>query len=141
MLSSDEVAQLLGQDRALLDVGLREQKHEFLAAIAPDHVGRPEVGLDRLGDTPKHDVAGGMAVRVVDGLEMVDVDEGDREGSFMARPRSTSGGVLEEERPPVGDAGQQVDRGILRWVSVSAVAMPLMARPRRPSRPWPFAGA
>ena len=56
----DERAQLLGQDRAVLDVGLGQDQHELLAAVAADHVGRPQVLGDRLGDAAQDVVAGGV---------------------------------------------------------------------------------
>ena len=85
------VAQLLGEDRPFLDVGLGQDEHEFLAAVPADHVGRAQVRGDRLGDAPQHDVADGVAVRVVDRLEMVDVDERHRQRPARSAPaRSTS---------------------------------------------------
>ena len=103
-LAGDEVAELLGEDRALLDVRLGQQEHELLAAVAADGVRASEVVLDRLGDAAQDDVAGGVAVRVVDRLEVVDVDEGDRQRPLVAvRPLD-----LGEER------GQERARGCSR---------------------------
>ena len=42
-LAGDEVAELLGEDGALFDVGLGQEEHELLAAVAADRVGRPQV--------------------------------------------------------------------------------------------------
>ena len=53
----DERPQLFRQDRGLLDVGLGQDEHEFLAAVAADEVARPEVRLDRLGDASQDEVA------------------------------------------------------------------------------------
>ena len=87
----DEVAELLRQGGRVVDAGLGQEEHELLAAVAADDVGRPQVGPDRLGDAAQDDVAGGVAVRVVDLLEVVDVDERDRQGPVVAatpgRPR------------------------------------------------------
>ncbi len=58
----DELAQLLAQRRAFLDVGLGQDQHEFLAAVAADEVARAEVLGDRLGDAAEDDVAGRVAV-------------------------------------------------------------------------------
>ena len=84
-LALDERAQLLGQDRALLDVGLGEDQHEFLAAVAADDVARPQVAGEDLGDAAQDDVAALVAVGVVDHLEVVDVDEGDPQRAVVAR--------------------------------------------------------
>ena len=53
----DELAQLLAQGGAFLDVGLGQDQHEFLAAVAADQVARPEVLGDGLGDAAQDDVA------------------------------------------------------------------------------------
>jgi len=42
-LAGDDVAELLGEDRAFLDVRLGEDQHELLAAVAAHHIGRPQV--------------------------------------------------------------------------------------------------
>ena len=64
----------------------------------------------RLGDAAQDDVARGVAVRVVDRLEVVDVDEGDAQRSLVARRSLDLGEQLREERLAVGHAGQAVDR-------------------------------
>ena len=111
----DEVAQLLAERRALLDVGLGQDEHEFLAAVAADEVARAKVLGDRLGDPAQDDVAGGVAVGVVDRLEVVDVDEGDAQRALVARRALDLGEQGGEERLAVGDAGQPVDgRAVVR---------------------------
>ena len=109
-LLGDDAPELLGEDRALLDVRLGEDQHELLAAVPADHVGRPKVRGDRLGDAPQHVVAGRVAVGVVDGLEVVDVDEGHRQRPLVAVGPLDLVEQLDEQRPPVGDAGQLVGR-------------------------------
>ncbi len=109
-LALDEVAQLLHQDGALLDVGLGEDQHEFLAAVAADHVAGAEVRAERLGDAAQDDVAGGVAVGVVDGLEVVDVDEGDRQRPLVAAGTLDLGEERGQEGAAVGHAGQAVER-------------------------------
>ena len=109
-LALDERAQLLGQDGPLLDVGLGQDQHEFLAAVAAQQVAGAHVGAQELGDPAQDDVAGGVPVGVVDDLEMVDIDEGDRERSVVAGGSFDLGEQLGEERLAVEDAGQAVDR-------------------------------
>ena len=110
-LALDERAQLLGQDGAFVDVGLGEDQHEFLAAVPADHVGRPQVRAERLGDAAQDHVAGRMAVRVVDGLEVVDVDEGDRQRALVAAGALDLGEERRQERLAVRDARQAVEGG------------------------------
>ena len=84
-LALDERPQLLGEDRALLDVGLGQDEHEFLAAVAADHVATPAGSRAMVWATPRSTTSpDAVAVRVVDGLEVVDVDEGDRQRAFVA---------------------------------------------------------
>ena len=136
--AATSVAQLLGQDGALLDVGLGQDEHELLAAVAADHVARPQVGADRLGDAAQDDVAGRVAVGVVDGLEVVDVDEGDRQRPLVARrrarPRRTA------RRAARCRLATPVRRSIVAWSWVSASAAAIAVdrpAPSRPSRPPP----
>ena len=57
----------------------------------------------------------GVAVRVVDGLEVVDVDEGDAQWPVVAAGALDLGEQLGEQRLPIGDAGEAVDgRAIVR---------------------------
>ena len=106
----DERAQLLAEGGTVLDVGLGQDEHEFLAAIPADEVARAQVLDDRLGDAAQDDVAGGVAVRVVDGLEVVDVDEGDAQRPLVARCALDLGEQGGEEGLAIDDAGQAVDR-------------------------------
>ena len=108
-LALDELAQLLAQRRAFLDVGLGQDQHEFLAAVAADQVAGAEVFGDGLGDAAQDRVAGGVAIRVVDRLEVVDVDERDAQRSPVAGRALDLGEQVGEERLAVGDAGQAVD--------------------------------
>ena len=54
---STSVRSFSAEDRALLDVGLGEDQHEFLAAVAADEVARAQVAGEGLGDAPQHHVA------------------------------------------------------------------------------------
>ncbi len=90
-------------------------------------VARRFVG-DRLGDAAQHDVAGRVAVRVVDGLEVVDVDEGDataaaRSGS--ARSTSVKSAARRACRLATPVSWSIVARS---WVSASDAEIRLIAR-------------
>ena len=108
-LALDELAQLLAQRRAFLDVGLGQDQHEFLAAVASDQVAGAEVFGDGLGDAAQDRVTCGVAIRVVDRLEVVDVDERDAERSSVAGRALDFGEQIGEERLAICDAGQTVD--------------------------------
>ena len=103
-----DVTELLGEDGALLHVRLGEDQHELLAAVPANHVGRPKVRGDGLGDTPQDVVAGGMPVGVIDGLEVVDVDECDGQGPLVAVRALDLVEELDKQRPAVRDAGELV---------------------------------
>ena len=117
-------AQLLGQRGAFLDAGLGQDEHELLAAVAADEVGCAQAGRDRLGDAAQDDVADGVAVRVVDGLEVVDVDERDRQRALVARRALDLA-----YSAPMSDCrlATPVSRSTVArsWVSVRAAAMSL----------------
>ena len=93
----------------------------------------------RLGDVAQDDVARGVAVRVVDRLEVVDVDERDAQRPLVARRALDLGEEVGEERLAVGHAGQAVDgravvgvgEGCRDGVDRDAEAAP---RGRRPGR-------
>ena len=54
-----------------------------------------------------------MAVGVVDGLEVVDVDEGDRQRPLVAAGTLDLGEQFAQQRLAVGDARQSVHRGLV----------------------------
>ena len=63
------------------DVGGRAHQHdELIAAEARGQITRTQYALLAFGDRLQELVAGFMAVLVVDGFEVVEVDEGDDQG-------------------------------------------------------------
>ena len=58
----------------IVRLGSRHHDNEFLAAVAGKRIERAGVGAQRIGDGTKRRVAGGVAVLVVDQLEMIDID-------------------------------------------------------------------
>ena len=93
--------------RQLLLVGdLVEQYAEFLPAPARRHVARARCVLQPSRDLAQHPVATLMAVRVVDALEVVDVDHGERgSGSGAGEARAQHF----REVPAVEQLGQRID--------------------------------
>jgi hypothetical protein len=69
----DGGAQRLGQLGGVREVGAGQQDDELLAAAAVEEVERAQRGAQSVGDVGEDGVPGGMAVRVVDALEVVDV--------------------------------------------------------------------
>ena len=77
----DPLAHPLGQDPRPLGLGVHEESHELLAAVARHEVGGAVQGLvHRLGHPHQALVAGLVAVGVVEALEVVDVAEDERTG-------------------------------------------------------------
>ena len=58
--------------------GFRQYQDELVAAVAHQQLGGADHGHGALGDSAQHAVSAGVAVRVVDDLEVVDVEDGDR---------------------------------------------------------------
>ena len=106
----DQLAQLLAQVGALLDRGLGQDQHELLAAVAADQVARAEVLRDRLRDPTQHYVAGRVAVRVVDDLEVVDIDERHAQRPLVARGTLDLGKQGRQHGLTIDDPGHPVDR-------------------------------
>ena len=91
------------RDRRAAD---REQR-ELVAAEAGDHVARPELFGDPFGDGDEQLVAGGVTQRVVDDLEVIEVQE--RDDRRLVRRRQGHPQLdLVHERGPVGEARQGV---------------------------------
>src|SRR5918992_2533685 len=65
--------QLLGHGQAALQVGLGQDEHELLAAVAGEGVDVPDAAGDPAPELDQHLVAPLVAVAVVDRLEVVDV--------------------------------------------------------------------
>jgi len=64
----------------VFDPRLRQHENELLAPVAADEVRPPSVLSEDAGDIVQHGVTDLVAVRVVDLLEVVQVDEGDGQG-------------------------------------------------------------
>jgi hypothetical protein len=109
-LGQDHLGHAVG-DVHRLDVGA--DHHELVAAEAGDGVGAPARFGQTVGQLPQGQVADGVAVQVVDGLEAVEVDEEDGQGAVVA---ATDGQGLVDpvvEQGPVGEAGEGVVEGLV----------------------------
>ncbi len=93
---------------------VREEQRELVAADARDEVVRADGRAHALADRHEQRVARHVAERVVDRLELVEVDEehGVDAVGIRARVLQRGGETFLEERP-VGQAGQRVVRGLV----------------------------
>ena len=83
---------------------------ELVAAQAPERVGAAHDAVEPRGDGLQQLVAGGVPERVVDGLEVVEIDEQGRDLRLAARAaREHLLDAIEDQRP-VRQAGQRVVR-------------------------------
>ncbi len=105
----DASAHLFGHVVGATAVRHGQDAHEFLAAVAGDEVAGPaQAAGEHAADAAQAVVAGHMAVEVVEGLEVVDIEHDQRQfvpGAGMPGDFPGQGLV---EVPPVGDAGQAV---------------------------------
>jgi len=78
---------------ARFDIFIEEDDAEFIAAQPRDHFAGPHDRTQALRDRAQQRIAGEMAEAVVDDLEVVEVDEGDREtGQARAQRIAELGG-------------------------------------------------
>src|SRR5205085_1367456 len=108
--SDDAARQLRGAVRALQ---VLEEDGELVAAEAGQGVGLPGAGAEPLGHADEELVSGAVAEAVVDGLEVVEVQEHDADEP--ARPGLAVEGVVEAilEEGPVGEPGERVVEGLV----------------------------
>ena len=108
-----------GDLAGLLLVGLDGDERELVAAVAGGEVVGAGPAAQRVADAAQHLVADEVAVLLVDLLEVVEVDEdqrevaaGDARGALdLAQQALVQRGVVEAAGQPVG-AGRLGDRGV-----------------------------
>ena len=104
-------------------VDVLQQDRELVAAEAGGGVGGADAGRDPLGHLEQHPVAGGVAEAVVDGLEVVEVDEHDGHADALAqRPRHGVADALVEQRA-VGQVGDRVVEGLVGELLLELLAL------------------
>ena len=93
-------------------VGMRHEEGELVAADAEGRIRGSDRGADQLSDLGQELVAHGVTLRVVDALELVDVDEHEREVRAVAaraldhaRHRLLEGAVVAEAGEAVPERG------------------------------------
>ena len=68
----------------LIPVGLREDRNEAVASVTPDRVEAAHACTHDAGGQREHRVAAQMTEVVVDGFEIVEIDDADREPKAIA---------------------------------------------------------
>ena len=92
----------------LFAVEVFEQQHELVAGEARDRVGGAHLALKVVGERDQQPVAVGVAVRVVDVLEVVEIDEEHRTvGRVALGARDGAGQPLAQQRA-IGQVRQRV---------------------------------
>ena len=95
-----------GRAGVALEVG--QQEHELVAAVAGEQVGRAGAAGEPRGDLAQQLVAGGVPERVVDELEVVEVDVEHGGGAAVAARAGERQRRVLLELGAVGEAGQRV---------------------------------
>src|SRR5579859_6841060 len=113
VVGARELGQELSRDdlegRAVLD--LLQDDEEFVPADSCHEVARPEARTQAARDLDQDAVAGAVPVRVVHGLESIEIDE--KGGEARGAPSRALYGLLERraEAGPVGETRQGVAVG------------------------------
>src|SRR5690554_7320869 len=71
-------------------VAIVQQQHEFLPTEAGDYVVAPQIGAGYAGELLQHLISGGMAVEIVDALEVIQVDQSQPQGLAAAEDRKST---------------------------------------------------
>ena len=105
-----------------------EQDGEFVAAEACGDVGAADVGVEATCDLDEHIVPGRMSQRIVDRLEVVEVEEDDgRRATRAPRTRHRLAHLL-GEHGAVGEPGDGVVERLVRKFRLEALAFADVAR-------------
>src|SRR5690606_16748261 len=81
----DGGADAINADQRVVERGVRQQQREFLAAVAGKDVGLAQKLLHACDELTQHFIAGVVAERVVEFLEMIDVEQRERGRLAAAR--------------------------------------------------------
>ena len=119
----DTGANLLGEIRPSTAIGKARDHQEFLATPADDVVRRAKQPAQNIRHLHEHGVSGGVAVGVVDLLEMIDVEQDEEQigasrSALAARMEPDDGGGVRVDglldEAPIAQSGQRIGKaGIL----------------------------
>ena len=119
----DEPVRDRPERRPVVDAG--QEQHELVPADARDHVVMPHRREHPLRRDPQHQIAGGMAMRVVHLLEEIEIEMQERERP--ARVQRLREDRL--ERAPVAQPGERVGQGLM--LGIAARPVEAMGEPAR----------
>ena len=115
--------QALADGAGIGHVGDIEQEDaELIAAETGGDVARPQARSEALGDDDEQLVAGGVAEAVVDGLEVVEVEEHRRDRAG-AGPRGEGRLGLLDEAASVDEAGQGIVEGLVAELNLQGASL------------------
>ena len=118
---------MAGDLRALaLQAG--EQHHEFVAAEAGHGVLQTHAGFQARSDQSQHGVADRMAERVVDVLEVVEVEEQQGAAQIMALEQGDLLGQAVHQQGAVGQVGQRIVVGQVLYLRLRLLQFADIAR-------------
>ncbi len=117
----ERLGQALGDGRRVASV--LEQDRELVAAEAGARVAVPQAGADAVGDLQQQLVARLVPEAVVDGLEVVEVEEQDRD-RFLER-LAQGQGVLDPvaEQAAIGQVGEGIVEGLVGELLLELLAL------------------
>ena len=98
---------------SLFLAGFRQQDNEFVPAVAGDYIAVPHRRPQGVGNLLEKEVAKDMAVLVVDGLEIVQINY--QQGKGVLVPVGPPGFVADQlpEHPLIVEMGQRVPGGVV----------------------------
>jgi len=111
VLPAEEVLEAVGELDGFGEGGAGEEDGELLAADAGCEIAGADGGGEGLADEVEGGVSGGVAELIVAELEVVDVQDEDGEGGFVALPVGELDSGAGGEDAAVGEAGKGVGRG------------------------------
>ncbi len=92
-----------------LRLGCGQKERELVAADSEGTVGAAQRGPDEAADGGQQLVAGGMSLAVVEALEIVEVEDGQRERPPVAGRLGDLANELLLEGPVVAEAGERIE--------------------------------
>ena len=112
-----------------------EQQQEFVAADPRQHIGFAQVASEPSCKFDQKRVADRMAIVVVDVLEIIDVEKGEREfPAAVAAPQQAVGAVL--DHPPRRQVGQFIVIGGAEQLIFEGLLLTDIGRARNQQRPF-----
>ena len=91
-----------------LRAGVRQQAAELLAADAEQEIGRPDAGIHQTDEAGQHVVAAGVSEAVVQRLEMVEIEEQQRQRRAFVAVALQQPLAARHEGAAVERAGQRI---------------------------------